>query len=119
MKKLVKENINSGRDIIITIPSKTPWSEYMKELNKVKDGKYVLNFKVNNFPKETKVGNKCYIVYKGNIIGYMYITGFDEKEFTCNTTGKKWKGKFIQRSGPFYRITHIPMKGFQGFKYMK
>ena len=26
-------------------------------------------------------------------------------------------GKFIQRSGEFFKIEPIPMKGFQGFRY--
>ena len=47
----------------------------------------------------------------------MKIVGFEEKEFICQTTGKKWKGKFIQRSGPFNEIDPIPMKSFRGFKY--
>ncbi|MFW6233307.1 MAG: hypothetical protein ACOC3Z_01445 [Nanoarchaeota archaeon] len=104
-------------DIIITLPSSIRWEEYEKELNWVKDGKNVLNFKVNHFPKLAKVGDKCYLNYKGNIIGWMYITGLSEKEFTCDVTGKVWKGKFIERSGKFNKIKPLPMKGFQGFRY--
>jgi hypothetical protein len=104
-------------DIIITLPSNITWKDYERELNDVKNGKSVLNFKVNNFPKLSKVGDKCYLNYKGNIIGWMYITGLSEKEFTCSITGKKWDGKFIERSGPFYSIDPIPMKGFRGFRY--
>jgi len=88
-----------------------------KELNNVRNGLSVLNFKVNNLPKLSKVGDKCYLNYKNNVIGWMTITGFSDKDFTCTTTGKKWSGKFIQRSGPFNSITPIPMKGFRGFRY--
>jgi hypothetical protein len=42
-----------------------------------------------------------------------------EKNFDCTTTGKAWKGKFIERSGPFHKIEPIQMKGFQGFRYFK
>ena len=104
-------------DIVITLPSNINWEDYQKELNNVKNGKSVLNFKVNNFPKLSKVGDKCYLNYKNNIIGWMYITGLSEKEFICDITGKKWQGKFIERSGPFHTINPIPMKGFQGFRY--
>ena len=76
-----------------------------------------MNFKVSNFPKNTKIGNKCYLCYKGEIIGWMEITGMEEKEFVCSTTGRKYKGKFIKRSGPFHKITPIKTKGFQGFRY--
>ena len=104
-------------DIIITIPSTINWETYQKELDFVKDGKNVLNFKVSNFPKMTNVGDKCYLNYKGSIIGWMNITGLFQKDFTCSTTGKEWNGKFIERSGEFHPIKPIPMKGFQGFRY--
>lgn len=103
-------------DIIVTIPKSIKWEDYKKELDAVKDYSQIMNFKVNNFPKTAK-GNKCYLCYNGNIIGWMEIVGLSEKEFTCTTTGNKWKGKFIERSGPFHKIDPIPMKGFQGFRY--
>jgi hypothetical protein len=107
-----------NKDIIITLPSKINWDDYQKELDAVKGGKAVLNFKVPFFPKETGVGCKCYLIYKGYVRGWMKIVGMVEKEFNCEVTGKKWKGKFIQRSGEFNKIPPIPMKGFQGFKYL-
>jgi hypothetical protein len=107
-----------SKDIVITIPYTIDWEDYSKELDKVKDWKYVLNFKVPNFPAHSGKGAKCYLNYRGNLIGWMEIVGFSEEEFTCETTGRKWTGKFIQRSGPFYKINPIPMKGFRGFKYM-
>lgn len=109
---------NEGMDIVVTIPKSISWKDYEKELDAVKDYSQVMNFKVNNFPK-TKPGNKCYLLYDGAIIGWMEIVGLSEKEFDCTTTGNKWKGKFIERSGPFHRIDPIPMKGFQGFRYFK
>ena len=117
IKKMVNEIIDSSKDIIITIPSTTNWDEYQKEINAVEDYSQEMNFKVSNFPKNTKIGNKCYLCYKGEIIGWMEITGMEEKEFTCSTTGRKYKGKFIKRSGPFHKINPIKMKGFQGFRY--
>ena len=105
-------------DIIITIPKNIKWEDYEKELEKVKDGSEVINYKVNNLPK-INIGDKCYIVYNGFIKGYMFIVGFGKKEFICSTTGTKWQGNFIERSGKFYKIKQIPMKGFQGFRYYK
>ena len=120
MKNLIKEKLRENfedKDIVITIPKIINWSDYEKELKAVEDYSQVINFKVNNFPK-TKIGSKCYIVYNGNIIGWMEIVGMSEKEFNCSTTGKKWVGKFIERSGPFNKIKPTPMKGFQGFRYI-
>lgn len=117
IRKMIREEIyNIGMDIIITIPKTISWSEYQKELDAVRDGLQVMNFKVHNFPK-TNIGNKCYILHNGEIKGWMKIVGLSEKEFNCTTTGKNWKGKFIQRSGPFNEIEPIQMKGFQGFRY--
>jgi hypothetical protein len=118
IKEILRESLQNDRDIIITLPKSVKWSDYEKELKVVDDFSEVMNFKVNHFPK-TKIGSKCYLVYNGYIIGWMKIVGMSEKEFNCSTTGKKWNGKFIERSGPFHKIEPIPMKGFQGFRYMK
>jgi|ERR1039458_6199952 hypothetical protein len=117
IREIVLEVKNEFSDIVITIPASIDWSEYKKEIDTVKDGSNVMNFKISNFPKRTKEGCKCYLCYKGNIIGWMKIVGMREKEFTCSTTGKKFKGKFIERSGTFNYIEPIQMKGFQGFRY--
>jgi hypothetical protein len=112
------EDFTKGKDILITIPSTIEWSDYQKELDQVKNGDVVMNFKVGNLPTKTFKGNRCYLVYNGNIIGWMTIVGFSEKEFNCGSTGKSWKGKFIERSGEFHKIIPIPYKGFQGFRYI-
>jgi len=111
------ENFTS-KDIIITIPKTISWNDYEKELKQAENG-FEMNFKVSNFPKDTKIGNRCYLLHDGNILGWMTISGFEEKDFTCQTTGKEWKGKFIKRTGKFNTINPIPMKGFQGWRYFK
>lgn len=115
----ILEEIDKTKDaIIITLPASVKWEDYEKELNNVKNYTHTLNFKVHNFPKGIKNGDKCYLVHKGFIKGWMEIVGFSEKDFECTTTGKSWKGKFIERSGPFHYLTEkLPMTGFQGFRY--
>ncbi len=115
--KEYEEVVTDKSDIIITIPSNIDWNEYRKELDSVKNGSNNLNFKVPFLPKKDIVGNKCYLNYNGNVVGWMKITGIKEKSFTCSTTGKNWSGKFIERSGQFNEIEPIPMKGFRGFRY--
>ena len=112
---------NKGLDIVITLPSSIEWSDYEKELFVVEDETQVLNFKVSKLPTNAKIGNKCYICYRGNIIGWMKIVGLiSNTNFDCTTTGSNWNGNFIQRSGKFNKLeTPIPMKGFQGFRYFK
>lgn len=106
-------------DIIVTLPKSTSWLEYEKELKAVESEELVMNFKVPNLPKETSVGEKCYLCYKGNIVGWMKIVGLKENFFKCTTTGRTWNGNFVQRSGKFNKIQPIPMKGFQGFRYLR
>lgn len=104
------------KDIVITLPSNIDWQDYEKELEKVKDESQVMNFKVPFLPKRQP--QKVYLVYKGNVVGWMKCCGMlDRKSFDCTTTGKHWEGKFIQRTGEFHKIEPIPMKGFQGWRY--
>lgn len=106
-------------DIIITLPSKILWADYERELEQAKAGA-TLHFKVSRFPTDTKVGDRCYLVHNGYVHGWMAITGFSEKSFTCEVTGKEWNGRFIERSGPFhFIIPGFPMKGFQGWRYLR
>lgn len=88
IKEFILEANSQTEDIVITIPSTINWKDYEKELKAVEDYSQVMNFKVSNFPKKTKIGNKCYLCYKGQIIGWMKIVGMEEKEFTCTTSGK-------------------------------
>jgi hypothetical protein len=105
--------------IVITIPKTTDWEEYKKELDAVADWSQVMNFKVANVPTKLSKGNRVYLCYNGQIIGWQTFVGIYKGEFTCTTTGKDWKGGFIQRSGPFHYLKQpIPCNGFRGFKYI-
>lgn len=107
------------RGIAITIPRTISWESYQNELDAVSDWSKVMNYKVAKFPKELNIGDRVYLCYDGNIIGWQTFVGFSNGEFTCDTTGKDWKGGFIQRSGPFHYLKEpIPCKGFRGFKYI-
>lgn len=115
---LEKIEQDDSRSIIITLPATVSWDTYEEELAKVADGKHVLNFRVPNFPKNVKIGDRCYVAHKGLVMGWMNIVGMTKSQFTCEVTGKKWSGCFIQRSGKFHYINErIPIKGFQGFRY--
>lgn len=116
--KIFEDVLKSERAIVITLPATEQWDMYEKEIERVKDYSQVMNFKVPFFPKGVGIGDRCYVVHDGVVKGWMEIVGMEEKEFTCTTTGKKWVGKFIMRSGPFHKLDReIRMKGFQGFRY--
>lgn len=107
-------------DIIITIPKKIKWEDYLKEIADVQDGDKTMLFHVPNLPEKLNVGDRCYLCYNGQIVGFMmvnhvgYVAGFN-----CVTTGKRWiAGKYIGRSGSFYKLENpIEYRGFQGFRY--
>lgn len=105
--------------IVVTLPASEEWADYEKELDKVRNGRSEMNFKVSSFPK-VKAGDRCYIVHRGKVRGWMTITGLSSEAFKCTTTGRNWSGKFVKRSGPFhYLVSDFPMKGFQGYRYVR
>lgn len=104
--------------ILITLPSNIEWSEYQKELDAVADGSQELNFKVATLPKDVGVGDRCYLVHRNYIVGWMTISYIGCKSFLCTTTEKGWVGKFISRTGPFHPIKPVLYRGFQGFRYI-
>ncbi len=116
MKSLV-EKLKENHALLITLPSSIKWEDYEKELDKVKDEKEVMNFKVPFLPKDTSDIERVYLVHKGYIVGWQKFVGTSDKPFTCSTTNKDWDGKFLQRTGEFHKINPIPYKGFQGFRY--
>lgn len=110
-----------GRNICITVPKSIKWEEYEKELDAVEDGEQEMNYRLPTVPKDVEVGDRCYVCYNGQIIGWMEITGIGKKDgFDCSTTGRKWdEGNYISRSGEFHYLKNpVPMRGFMGYKYI-
>jgi len=96
-------------NIIITVPKTIKWSEYLKEIEKCRDYKEVMNF---------KVGDRCYVTHNGIVKGWMEVVGFSTRGFDCTTTGQDWSdGNYVQRSGEFHGIESVEMKGFQSYRY--
>lgn len=106
------------KSLLITIPSTIEWSDYQKEIDAVSDGESEMNFKCSSLPKHVGIGDRCYVCWRGNIVGWMRISSIGPKEFCCTTTGEKWSGNFVSRSGSFHKISPVPYKGFQGFRYI-
>ena len=80
MKMLDVLKEDSNRDIVITIPSTIKWDDYLKEIKTVEDGSQQMNFKVSKLPVNTSVGCKCFLCYKGSVIGWMKISGYQPKD---------------------------------------
>lgn len=105
---------------VVTLPQTVPWEEYEEELRNAEEENLNLNFRVPHFPKKLKRGDRCYIVWKGKVRGWMYIVKTVEYEnyWICHSTGRMWpKGKYIVRSGKFYEVENgAYMRGFQGIR---
>ncbi len=109
-----------GMNIIITIPKTENWEQYRKEIDAAEEREDVVSFRVKSLPINAFIGSKCYVLHDGYIKGWMEITGFsNNKSFNCTTTGKKWSGNFIERSGKFHDLNIKYGRGFQGFRYTK
>ena len=107
-------------DWVITIPKTVDWYEYIREVGLAAQAEAVLNYRVAHFPKEMKVGDRCFVVWNGRIRGWMAISGLAMcfADWTCETTDKRWPaGKYIQRIGRFYIVDDGPeMTGFRGVR---
>ena len=108
-------------NIIITIPKSIKWSEYQKEIDKVKDGNHWMLYHIPFKPKYDLKGGKCFLCYNGFIVGFMIIINvFYSDGFMCDTTGARWpEGWYVCRTGNFYPLMNpVPMKGFRGIRYV-
>lgn len=109
----------SSSSWVITIPKTVSWDSYQRELDVVKDGSQVMNYRVRGFPNGMKKGDRCYLVHDGAVRGWMAIVGLEEhgSPWRCSTTGQEWPaGKYIQRSGPFHKVDGPKMTGFRGVR---
>ena len=70
--QLILNKINQERrSLIITLPEQVNWSDYCVELYKAEKHRKKLNFRVYDFPVGITKGDKCYVVHRGMIIGWM------------------------------------------------
>jgi predicted RNA-binding protein with PUA-like domain len=77
-------------DVMVTLPSKVKWEDYEQELGVAARGE-VMNYRVSSRPKELHVGDRCFVVHKGQLKGWMRVVGIEHQDaFTCTTTGKHW-----------------------------
>lgn len=110
------------KDILITWPKSRSLQSYLDELKRaVEEGKVIL-FRVSTLPKEEC--SRCYIVHDGMIRGFTTIREYAEvgdNEVTDPITGNFWPaGNYIVRMPYWHDIeTEIPMKGFQGYRYIE
>lgn len=107
-------------DWMVTLPKAVEWADYQQELDAVADGGSALNYRINGPLKDLEPGDRCFLIWRGQVRGWMAITGivYHPDGFTCSTTGRRWPaGYYLQRSGPFHAVENGPaIRGFQGVR---
>lgn len=109
-------------DWLITLPQHITWEAYKQELDYVAKHYFVakLNFKVPFIPKQYAAGDRCFLVWRGKVRGWMMCHGpmIRDEPWACETTGTIWgKGNYITRFGEFYYLQDGELiKGFQGIR---
>jgi len=109
-------------DWLITIPQQITWEAYQRELDVVKKEHCVtfLNYKVPFIPREFRRGDRCFVVWRGQVRGWMicWDSFKADKPWACETSGTWWgAGSYIQRYGEFYALKDgEAIKGFQGIR---
>lgn len=108
---------------LITLPAPVEWSDYEKELEAVKDRSQCMRYRIpshlKNIPTQIRPGDRCYMVWRGRVRGWMEIVRISivEEEWACTTTGRVWPpGAYIERSGPFHPAEGPEIKGFRGIR---
>lgn len=110
-------------DIVVTTPIPSQWKAEQEALQMIKagGGEYFRRLGVVN-PRFTSVGSRIYYVESNFIVGFLVITKIEyhETEFTCSTTGAVYKPGFyaFMPADSWNWIKPLPMKSFQGFRYM-
>ena len=113
-------------DLLITIPKIITWGEWRDEYwDTIYHGRtlnHLISTSFYRLPRACLGSNddRVYVVHSGFIRGYHRLQDIRFLDaFTCQTTLKDWlAGYYLVRSGPFYPITPIPHKEFQGWRYV-
>lgn len=107
-------------DIIVTIP-KSEFKTMKKEqaFAEANNGEVVEYWSVGEKPTKLEIGDKVYFVEDGQINCYQIFLGY-EYNAVCEVTDRVWKGlNLILEYPPIILDNPIPMKGFQGFRYVR
>ena len=112
-----KQFLSEQRDIIVTIP-KSQYQNDDLETKDMIDNNKTQFWSMKRIPKDINIGSRIYFVKNGQIESSMRIFKIEkDKEETCSTTGRVWKGNILHMDDLKYLETPIPQKGFQGYRY--
>lgn len=111
-------------DIIITMPDieREGINNLIKHYYQSKEDEELIYYRVSKLPKDLGVGDKCYIISNGEIIGSHIVKElkFVSEDEANNLSDGKWREGFyiIRESKTFQELKpRIKVTGFQGFRY--
>jgi hypothetical protein len=110
------------RDIVMTWPKTRTLASYVAELRRAVVEGLVINYRVPSVPKVEI--QRCYMVHDGQIRGWMNVLNEQcgwRDDVVDPVTGVLMKpGLYIVRDPHWHPMTYTrPMRGFQGWRYMK
>ena len=77
-------------------------------------------FLVGQMPTKVKPGDRCYICYRGYVIGWMTIASMGSKDLQNPTDGTIYKRNVISCTGGITKIENpVPCNGFYNYKYIE
>jgi hypothetical protein len=110
-------------DIIVTTPRSEMANAAREAADCIRDGggQYFRRFPLRQHPL-VEPGDRVYYVEDGFIRGFarIEITLDDSSGKRCDTTGRDWSPGFYvyMAASSWHWIRPIPMRGFQGFRYV-
>jgi hypothetical protein len=107
-------------DIAVTWPKTRPLGSYYAELENARRDRLDINFRIPMCPRQRP--ERCYMVYDGQVRCWTAIKDIlwrGTLTVRDPITGNFWPpGYYIVRSPRYHEIQPVPMKGFQGFRYI-
>jgi hypothetical protein len=108
-------------DIVVTVP-KRELDNLKKEDEFIADNgadTCIQYWAIGRKPSNLKMKDRVYFVENGEIKYYHTFLGY-AKDPICEVTGRTWNGlNLILKCPEVVLKTTIPMKGFQGFRYVQ
>lgn len=108
-------------DVAVTWPKTRPLGSYYAELKcAMAEGK-LINFRLPARPRTQP--QRCYMVYDGAVRCWSPVVGVEHKrrgDVIDPVTGRAWpEGWYLVRRPLYVELaTPVPMRGFQGFRYV-
>ncbi len=108
------------RDLVLTWPAARPLASYLAALAQACESGEVINYRVS-FPPRVAAIRRVYMLHGGAVRGWSTYreTVYRRAGQVSDGTGGYWpEGWYIVRNADWHPIAPVPMRGFQGFRYL-